>query len=152
MITSSARRRDAVGSVPRLRRQSYCLCLPSIDSKSQESEREMCASKSFRFVGYWNHTSDFWLLCPFPECSIFQEQSIPSHTASPATSHFLHQISHTPFKILPSHLLQTSLRIVTFLPSETLVISHRYFSHKKSYFTTSAKAVRQNLNILQNYI
>jgi len=48
MITSSARRRDAVGSsVPSLRRQSYCLCLTSIDSKSQESGSEMRASEVF---------------------------------------------------------------------------------------------------------
>jgi hypothetical protein len=48
MITSSVRRRDAVGNrVPSLRRQSYCLCLTPIDSKSQESGSEMCASKVF---------------------------------------------------------------------------------------------------------
>ena len=138
MITSSARRRDAVGSsVPSLRRQSYCLCLTSIDSKSQESGSEMCASKVFDLLDIG---ITLWI---FDSCvHSLSVQFFKTNRFHPTQLHQPRRIfpikSQTPrpFKILLSHLLQSKRRIFSFLPLETIDISHRYSVRNHSSFLT----------------
>jgi hypothetical protein len=139
MITSSACRRDAVGSsFPSLRRQSYCLCLTSIDSKSQESGSEMCASKVFDLLDIG---ITLWI---FDSCvHSLSVQFFKTNRFHPTQLHQPRRIfpikSHNPpppFKILLSHLLQSKRRIFSFLPPETIDISHRYSVRNHSSFPT----------------